>query len=119
MSSRRFNVIVPAGGVVENALAGSAFERIGAVPQRVTIWATVPAAGLNEVTAVITYGPETVCESGLVPVERAVGLGPTADDIPLADDVGAPLDQLRCRLTNSDAGAANTVTFYVKQDNVG
>jgi hypothetical protein len=101
-------VDVPAGGVIANAFAGSAFEFLGRA-SRVRIAATVIAAGISSITATIQFGPEVQLEEGAINVEPGVGFGPRLPDNILVDDVGAPGDRLVMRLTNSDGAAAHNV----------
>lgn len=100
---------VPAGGVIANAFAGSAFEFLGR-PSRVIIAQTVIAAGLNEVTATIQFGPEIQLEEGAVHVEALAGRGPLLPDDIVVDDVAAPGDRLVDRLTNTGAAARDVRT---------
>ena len=95
---------VPAGGVVANAFAGSAFEFL-ARPSRVRIAQTVIAAGASEVTSTIQFGPEVQLEEGQVNSERVVAAGPQMPDDIVVDDVGNAGDRLVNRLSNSGAAA--------------
>jgi hypothetical protein len=97
-------VSVPAGGVVANAFAGSAFEFIGR-PSRVAIAQTVIAAGASEVTSTIQFGPEVQLEEGQVNSEAGVAFGPRMPDDIVVDDVAAAGDRLVNRLSNSGAAA--------------
>jgi hypothetical protein len=99
-------VDVPAGGVVANAFAGSAFEFVGR-PSRVAIAATVIAAGISSVTATIQFGPEVQLEEGAINVEALAGAGPKMPDDIVVDDVAAAGDRLVMRLTNAGAAAYN------------
>ncbi len=97
--------VVPIGGVVANAFAGSAFEFLGR-NARVTIAATTALAAVGEVTATIQYGAEVQLEEGAINGERdGVGTGPRMPDDILVDDVGAAGDRLVMRLTSTGAGA--------------
>lgn len=106
MPQFKTTVAVPAGGAVQNAIAGSAFEFLSR-PSRVQVWVTCIAAGAGLISSQIQFGPEIQLESALVPIERTAGWGPTADELPLADDIGAAGDRLVVRLTNTGAGPHN------------
>ena len=97
-------VSVPAGGVVANAFAGSAFEFLGR-NSRVTIAQTVIAAGASEVTSTIQYGAEVQLEEGSINSERVAAAGPQMPEDIVVDDVGAAGDRLVNRLTNAGAAA--------------
>lgn len=101
-----FMVVTPfaAAGVVANVFAGSAFEFVGR-PSRVAIAMTVDAAGLDDVTTTIQFGPEVQLEEGGVPQEAAAGRGPIMPDDILVDDIAAAGDRLVARVTNTLAGA--------------
>ncbi len=93
-----------AAGVVANVFAGSAFEFVGR-PSRVAVAMTCDAAGVDNVTTTIQFGPEVQLEEGLVPQEAVVGAGPIMPDGIIVDDVAAPGDRLVGRVTNAVAGA--------------
>ncbi len=108
-------VSVPAGGTFANAFAGSAFEFLGR-NSRVTIAATVIAAGLSDVTATIQYGAEVQLEEGTLNSEGTgdrVGIGPQMPESIIVDDVGAAGDRLVMRLTNT-GGAARDVRIKTR-----
>ncbi len=100
---------VPAGGVVANAFAGSAFEFLRS-NARVTIASTVETAGAADVTGTIQFGPEIQLEEGQWHAEAAAGRGPLLPEDTLVDDIAAGGDRLVLRLTNTNVGAMNVRT---------
>ena len=109
MANFSTNTAVGAGGIVANALAGSAFEFIGR-PSRVQIAITTVVAALGDITATIQFGPEVQLEEGIVPVEPGVGFGTMMPDHIIVDDVAAAGDRLVVRLTSAAVGGQ----VYVK-----
>lgn len=100
---------VPAGGVVANAFAGSAFEFLRGV-SRVTIASVVAAAGIGSVTNTIQFGPEVQLEEGAVHVEALAGRGPLIPEDILVDDFAAGGDRLVQRITNVGGAPYNVMT---------
>lgn len=106
---------VAAASTVQNVLAGSAFEFL-ARPSRVQVWVTRDAvAGLDgDVKVQVQFGSEIQLENADVPRERVTEAGPSTDDPPLADDVGAAGDRLVVRISNSDAVLTPIVQTFVR-----
>ncbi len=111
MASFSLVTAVPAGGVVANAFAGSAFEFLGQA-SRVIIAQTILAAAATaqEVTATIQFGPEIQLEEGAVHSEASVDRGPLLPDDIVVDDVAAAGDRLVNRLTNTGGVIRNVRT---------
>lgn len=91
-------VSVPAAGVVENALAGSAFE-FARVPSLVSIGVAQGAAGMF---ATITAGADVVAEEFVPPLLTRY---PIIPDEMYFSDVAAAGDRLVVRVRNPTAGA--------------
>ncbi len=101
MPSFSFNVDVPAGGSIPNALAGSPFEFMARNGQ-VAVALTTVLLGVDVVTTNVLYGGRLQLQTGSVPVERTVGGGAILPDNVQADDVAAGGERITIELLNSD-----------------
>lgn len=101
MANFAFNVPVPAGGSVPNALAGSPFEFLGR-DSKVALALAVETAGFGSLTANVTFGAELQLQNGAIMSERVVGAGALIPDNVVVDDVGAAGDRLVVELNNGD-----------------
>ena len=104
MANFAFNIDVPAGGRVANALAGSPFEFLG-VDSKVAIALAVIAAGFPDVTANITFGAELQLQAATVMGERVLNAGALIPDNVVVDDVGRAGDRLVVELLNANIAA--------------
>lgn len=109
MSQFSLITAVPAGAVVANAFAGSAFEFLRS-NSRVTIASVVEVGGVGVVTGTIQFGPEVQLEEGAIHVEALAGRGPIMPDDIIVDDVAAGGDRLVERLTNTGGAPFNVMT---------
>lgn len=114
------NQLVPAGGLVANALAGSAFEFLArdskvAMALAFDRDALVPATStVGDILATIQFGAEVQLEAGEVPIEEFIGGGAKIPDNVQVDDVGAAGDRLVVRLENTDAVNPHRVRGVVR-----
>ena len=106
-----FREIVPIGGTVANALAGSQFEFVRA-PSRVQIYITQDPADLAEVE--VFFGQEIEHPPGIVSEAAAPVRGPIVPDDLIVDDFAAPNDRLVVRLTETGGAAVAIVRGLVK-----
>jgi len=104
MPSFSFNVDVPLGGSIANALAGSPFEFMRTNGQ-VAIALTTVLAGVNLLTTNILYGGRLQLQTGSIPVERTVGGGAILPDNVQTDDVAAGGERITIELLNSGVAA--------------
>ncbi len=102
MPTTRDNRSVAAGATVLNILDGSLFEIVRRAGNLVV---AAVAANATEVLMSILADTETLLEESTVPLETAVGLGPTLDEHILLLEQVTPGDKLTIRIRNTGAGA--------------
>ena len=117
MPTIRRAITVPAGGVNDNALAGSPFEFVGQAAQ-VEIAAVRETAPAGVGTIEVTFGPQVQLEPGPLATEQAAGLGPLLPDNILVSDIAAPGDRLRVGLRETGGAADMDVVLLVRVEPV-
>jgi hypothetical protein len=119
MASIPFTATVAAGGIVQNALAGSQFEFLS-LPSRVQVYVTqdaVAAGTVGQGTIEVFFGAELQVQTGDVREARGgAGTGPLVPDDLVADDFAAPRDRIVVRLAESGGADPVTVRGLVKVD---
>ena len=105
MPNFSFNVSVPAGGSVANALAGSPFEFLGRDAKVAVALAQALTAIVGEVTVNVLFGAELQLQNGVVLNERVLGAGALIPDNVVVDDVGEAGDRLVVELLSTAAAA--------------
>jgi hypothetical protein len=111
MPNFQFNVTVPAGGSIANALAGSPFEFVGrnskvAIALAMnSVDATPAATTVGMITTNITFGAELQLQNGSPPLERTAGAGALIPDNVSVDDVAAAGDRLVIELLSNHTAA--------------
>jgi len=93
-----------AAGPAINVLAGQLFERIGARPARIKVYACNDdaAAALGDLTATMYVGSEVLVQNA--PLPRSPALGLAVPDHQIANGVALPGDQLILEITSAAAG---------------